>query len=140
MNSQLELFDLIGIIAHKRYVTAERKLSVLGFNHTEARLLTLLSQNGAVTQDELSAFLTVDRSNAGRSLKKLEAGGYISRRKDASDKRTYIVHITKKGTDAVGQIAKVKESLAKELFRNLNAADVKTIVRLLQSASLDERG
>ncbi len=138
MNSQLELFDLIGIIAHKRYVTAERKLSVLGFNHTEARLLTLLSQKDAVAQDELSASLTVDRSNAGRSLKKLEAGGYISRRKDASDKRTFIVHITKKGTEAVGQISKVKESLAKELFRNLNAADVKAVVRVLQRASLDE--
>ena len=41
MEHVLELFDAIGVLARRRYQTAERHFARLGLNHSEARLLTL---------------------------------------------------------------------------------------------------
>ncbi len=135
----LALFDLIGVLARRRYQTAERYFSTLGFNHTEARLLTLLRQErGMATQDALSNMLNVDRSNAGRALKSLEQRGYIERCKHETDKRTNVVRMTAKGTGAVTDIAKLKTKMVEGFFGNLTEAEAGEIVGLLRKAHLDE--
>ena len=95
---RIELFELIGALARRRYQAAERSYAPLGLNHTEARLLTMLAgEGGAATQDALSRRLFVDRSNAGRAFKRLEQAGYVGRRKDDADNRTNLVDITAEG-------------------------------------------
>ncbi len=110
MDNFLTLFDLIGVLARRRYQIAERYFSALGLNHTEARLLTLLGrEGGTATQETLSNLIFVDRSNVGRALQRLEQGGYIERRKDDVDKRTNLVQITAKGHRTVGELSKLTE-------------------------------
>lgn len=132
MDNLLTLFDLIGVLARRRYQMAEQTFSTLGLNHTEARLLTLLHQKGgAATQEALSAMMFVDRSNAGRAMKSLEQKGYIERRKDAGDKRTNLVHITAKGSKAVTEISKLKVSMAQRFFGDLSDEEAGAIVETL---------
>ena len=129
------LFDLIGELARRRYQAAERAFSALGLNHTEARLLTLLHQEGgAAMQDTLSARLLVDRTNAGRALQHLEQDGYILRRKDESDKRANLVRITGKGRKTVAEISKLRKKMAQSFFGDLKADEAATIVTLLSKA------
>ena len=74
-----DLFELIGVLARRRYHAADRSYASLGLNHTEGRLLTMLDADpGAATQDALSRRLLVDRSNAGRAFKRLEQAGYVA--------------------------------------------------------------
>ncbi|MCJ9428619.1 MarR family winged helix-turn-helix transcriptional regulator [Kordiimonas marina] len=135
MDSFLTLFDMIGTLARRRYQAAERSFVVLGLNHTEARLLTLLNEaGGKTTQDKLSAGLLIDRSNAGRALKRLEADGYIRREKDATDKRTNHVAMTKKGEQAVSDIAKLRVQMAERFFLDLKPDEAQKVVTLLQKA------
>ena len=91
-----------------------------------------------MTQDALSALLTIDRSNAGRSLKKLESSGYIVRHKDELDKRTNVVTITDKGRKLVPRVKEIKEELVSTLFRDLDEKDANVIVQLLRKAFPDE--
>lgn len=135
MKSYLELFDVFGAVGQKRFRTAERALSTVGFNHTEARLLMLLGQNDGATQDDLSAQLFVDRSNAGRSLKRLETDGYVERKRDSQDRRTNTVFITKKGLAATRKIAKIRDAIAHELFQALSENEAETVLRLLRRVS-----
>jgi len=135
MDSFLTLFDMIGTLARRRYQAAERAFAALGLNHSEARLLSLLHEaDGKTTQDKLSAGLLIDRSNAGRALKKLEAEDYIRREKDAADKRTNHVTITKKGEKAVNDIAEMRVGMAERFFLDLEEKDAEKIVALLQKA------
>lgn len=139
MNSFLTLFDLIGVLAHRRYQTVERRLSPFGFNHTEARLLSLLAQeDGVVTQDELSDMLFVDRSNAGRALKRLERDDYIVRRRDDADKRAHLVAITEKGREASQTISGVKEEITQSFFRDLTKKEADAAVKILKKALSEE--
>lgn len=135
MSHFLTLFDLIGTLARRRYLTAERRFSALGLNHTEARLLTLLKEaGGEITQDDLSQQLIIDRSNAGRALKCLEETGYISRHKTASDKRTNLVKISDQGRKAAADIAAIKIDMAQAFFGELSEEEAGTIVSLLAKA------
>ena len=132
MDNYLQLFDLVGELARRRYQVAERHFSTLGLNHTEARLLTLLkAAEGQSSQESLSNSLIVDRTNAGRALKALEARGYISRKKGDVDKRTNIVHITAKGSAAAGEIAVLKTRIVESFFGDLSESDATTILALL---------
>jgi DNA-binding MarR family transcriptional regulator len=139
MNNFLTLFDLIGVLARRRYQTAERYFSTLGLNHTEARLLNLLDrENGAATQDALSNMLYVDRSNAGRALKSLEQEGYIERFQSNTDKRTNLVQITARGRETVAEIAKLKEKMIQNFFGELNETEAGQVIDLLRKVNPDE--
>jgi DNA-binding MarR family transcriptional regulator len=136
MNSFLTLFDQIGELARRRHQSAERSYAALGLNHTEARLLMILSheEGGAAAQDTLSNRLSVDRSNAVRALQRLEHDGYVLRRKDDADKRANFVQLTPKGRQAFTEIAKVRKKIAQSFFGDLQADEAATIVALLQKA------
>lgn len=140
MSSYSILFDLIGVLARRRYQIGERCFAPLGLNHTEARLLTLLNQEGgAAHQDGLSSMLTVDRTNAGRALNSLELKGYVTRRVDVKDKRTKTVHMAAAGREAVGQIAKLREKMAASFFGDLTETQAETAVDLLKNALESQR-
>ncbi len=141
MDGFLTLFDMIGVLARRRYQAAERSFSSLGLNHTEARLLSLLRQAGsAVTQEALSGQIHVDRTNAGRALKRLEQDGYVARRRDESDKRTNFVQITAKGRLAATEIAKLKKKMAQSFFGDLTEEEAGAIAKRLEKAMPDEAG
>ena len=135
MDAFSELFDLIGELARRRYQAAERSFAILGLNHTEARLLTLLDRaGGAESQEVLSGMIFVDRSNAGRALKGLETGGLIERRKDVNDKRTNIVSITVKGRASVIEISRLRCEMAKGFFGEMKTNEASEIVQSFRRA------
>jgi DNA-binding MarR family transcriptional regulator len=135
MSHRLDLFELIGALARRRYQAAERSYASLGLNHTEARLLTMLdNEAGAATQDALSRRLSVDRSNAGRAFKRLEQAGYVGRRKDDADNRTNLVDITAKGRDAAAEVNRLRNEMARTFFAELTEADAATVATLLRKA------
>jgi DNA-binding MarR family transcriptional regulator len=139
MDNLLALFDLVGVLARRRYQTAERYFSAIGLNHTEARLLTLLhQQGGTATQDALSNMLFLDRSNAGRAMKRLEHDGYVERCKHDADKRTNLVQMTANGRAAVAQIATLKSKMARDLFGDLADEEAGQILGLLGSPHKDQ--
>jgi MarR family transcriptional regulator, transcriptional regulator for hemolysin len=138
-DSLLALFDLIGELARRRYQAAERHFSALGLNHTEARLLTLLCQaEGRAAQDALSNGLSVDRTNAGRALQRLERDGYILRRTAGADRRAKLVEITPKGRAAVLRISRLRKEIARSFFGGLEQDEATVIVNLLGKALADE--
>jgi DNA-binding MarR family transcriptional regulator len=133
MSPRLDLFELIGALARRRYQTAERSYAPLGLNHTEARLLKMLDDEaGATTQDALSRRLFVDRSNAGRAFKRLEQAGYVRRRKDDADSRSNLVDITPKGRKAAADVNRLSDEMARSFFGDLTDADAATVVALLR--------
>ena len=133
-----ELFDLIGQLARRRHQAGERGFATLGLNHTEARLLTLLQrEDGQAAQDALCGQLTVDRTNAGRALQRLEGAGYIVRAKDSADRRAKAVRLTAEGRKKARAIAQLRAQIARTFFGDLTqreAAGVAALFRRLLSS------
>lgn len=133
-----ELFDLIGELARRRYQAGERGFAALGLNHTEARLLTLLArEGGTAAQDALCGQLTVDRTNAGRALQRLETAGLVARKKDRGDQRAKTVRLTAEGRKMTRAIAYLRAQIARSFFGALTpqeAAGAAALFRRLLSS------
>lgn len=135
VDGYVALFDLIGVLARRRYQEAVKEFAALGLTHTEARLLTLLSAvNGAAAQETLTGGLVVDRTNAGRALQRLERDGLVVRAKDTADKRAKVVRMTDAGRHAAARITAMKPHMARAFFRDLEESDAGAAVALLQKA------
>lgn len=141
MDAFFTLFDLIGVLARRRYQTAEQCFAPLGLNHTEARLLSLLCQaGGSAPQDTLTKSLTIDRTNAGRGLKRLEQEGYLVRESNSEDKRANRVKITAKGRKLVSEISKLRKKIAQTFFGELKEKEAQQAIALLsKSLSAEEQ-
>ena len=136
MNPRVELFNLIGVLATRRFQEGERAFASLGLKHTEARLLTLLTEHkGQAKQDVLSAMVHVDRSNVGRALKGLEQKRLVSRSKDNDNGKTYLVTLTERGREATKQLVGLREEMAMRLFGSLTEEEASAAFSLLQNCA-----
>lgn len=129
-------FLLRNIIKNMRKVL-DKEIAGFGIGHSEMRLLSMLYESGNCKQDDLISKIEVDRSNVGRSLKKLEKQEYIAREKDSNDFRSYNVIITKKGLEIKPELMRIKENIEKTLSSNLNKKEVQNLLKLLTTLDLN---
>jgi DNA-binding MarR family transcriptional regulator len=66
-------------------------------------LLTLFHCDGA-SQEKISDALKIDKTTTAKAIKKLETGGYVTRKIDSGDKRAYKVYLTQKALDIIPYI------------------------------------
>ena len=129
------LFDAIGAMARRRHTRADSALIALGLNHTEARLLTLLQQEGgSASQDVLSSRIFVDRTHAGRALKHLQQEGFVARRTSEADRRANVVQLTPKGRKAAGLLVRQRKTMAHGFFGDLTAEEAGVAADLIEKA------
>lgn len=134
MSVRTDLFNLIGVLARRRFQEGERAFATLGLNHTEARLLTLLSENGgSAKQDALSTRVNVDRSNVGRALKKLEQMQLVTRRQDCDNGKTFFVNMTDDGKVMAQRILTLREEMAQRFFASLSDEEAEAAFSILQN-------
>ena len=97
-------FSLLG----RRWRRAmEADLSAAGLTDaTWVPLVHLNETGGGITQKELAGLVGVDGSSLVRVLDILEREGLIERRRDESDGRARLIHLTSQGERRVGLIRK----------------------------------
>lgn len=127
------LFDLLGELARRRYQLAEQNFALVGLNHTEARILSLLSQfGGESSQDDIAQKMNVDRSNVGRALKNLETRGLVDRSRSDEDKRAFLIKLTSEGCDFIDQIASIKNRTVNSFFGSMSEDEAAVVYGLLK--------
>ena len=122
------LLALLGQHAMRRLRAAhtEHKLSPRQFH-----LLGLLHDRGALTQRDLGMLMDVDPSILVTLLNPLEADGYLSRERDADDRRRHVVTITRRGEEQLERAAQAQRDAEDELFAGLTKTQRAQLRRLL---------
>src|SRR5215210_5215217 len=122
------LLALLGQQAMRRLRAAhtEHKLSPRQFH-----LLGLLHERGALTQRELGALMDVDPSILVTLLNPLEADGYLSRQRDADDRRRHVVTIARRGEKQLERAAQAQRDAEDELLAGLTKTQRAQLRRLL---------
>ena len=101
-------FLLAQIGAHAATQFGER-LKSLRLTRPHAGILRLIGLSPGLSQQELARRLAILPSQLVALLDELEKRGFIERRQDATDRRTYALHLTTSGrdlTERVGRIAR----------------------------------
>ena len=122
------LLALLGQYAMRRLreTHTEHKLSPRQFH-----LLGLLHDRGPTGQRELANLMDIDRSALVVLLNPLESDGYISRTRDADDRRRHLVSLTPAGKKPLDRAAQAQRDVEDELFASLTSSQRTQLRELL---------
>ncbi len=94
-------------------------------------LAELSRRPNGVTMGELSSMLMVSNGNLTGLAKRLQDDGLILRTPMPTDKRTYILFITRKGKTAFEAMAVQHEKWVEGLFSSLDEQDITDLMTIL---------
>ncbi|MDR1069207.1 MAG: MarR family transcriptional regulator [Gracilibacteraceae bacterium] len=121
------------------HATPDGKSGGLGIGLKQGIILKILLERDGLTQRELTRFLQITSSSCGELIAKLEQGGYVRRKANVSDRRTFDVFLTESGRALGEKYRDESREILEEWGGNLTAAEKERLFRLLTklSAGLD---
>jgi DNA-binding MarR family transcriptional regulator len=122
------LLALLGQDAMRRLRAAH---TAVNLSPRQFQLLGLLHDNGPLAQRDLGEAMGVDPSLLVTMLNPLEDAGFVSRRRDATDRRRHSVLITEGGASHLATAARAQREAEDELFAGLDADRREQLRRLL---------
>jgi DNA-binding MarR family transcriptional regulator len=117
-----------------RLMRGEFRRQATGLQLTPAlsRLLLYVDQRPGCSQAELAAYLDVTSVTIGRMIDRLERCGYLLRRADANDRRTFRIHLGKAARPLVGRMNTIVTSMTRHATRGLTRAECDALMQTLQ--------
>ena len=87
------------------YINQELESYKIG--SSQLHFLNMLYQKDGINQEYLAHHLNKDKATSARAIKKLEEEGYVIRKRDDFDKRSYAIFLTKKSKDLMPVFRKI---------------------------------
>ena len=105
--------------------TFEKNISNMGIHHSQHHLLMYIAKEGEVaTQKQIAEKFRITPAAVARSLKTLEAEGYIERSSIEDDCRCNKISITDKGKDIVQRSHILFKETYRALFEGFTDEDI----------------
>src|SRR5215471_6367784 len=116
--------------AHAALAFGER-LTLLDLKPHHAGILRMLGSNPGLTQQALSELLGVFPSQLMHLLDFLQKRQLIERREAPGDRRSYRLHLTRKGRSTLARIGELTQELESDFFAALSVAETRLLQDLL---------
>ncbi|MBQ0720811.1 MAG: MarR family transcriptional regulator [Gammaproteobacteria bacterium] len=109
----------IGLLYRAMMKALETETAPLGIGSGRISYMFMLYINEGMTQQEMANRLQADKGAVARTLAQLEEQGYVSRRRDPSDKRVTRVYLTDKSKALQGDLEKAVERVITRLNEDI---------------------
>jgi len=100
--------------------------------HGPRRFLAEIALTPGLTQEEVSERLLMDKTTTARAVKQLENGGYITRTRDAADRRRYILNPTEKGGQVLPRVLEAWRECHLALAEGFTDEELEVALAMLQ--------
>jgi len=107
---------------------------LLGMHMRHLMSLSYVRDHNGGPQQELAEALCMDANNVVLLLNELEQLGYVSRRRDPSDRRRHLVDLTPAGAKALNHAEHRQETIEDDVLGALDDEERATLWRLLGQA------
>ncbi|KNZ43405.1 MarR family winged helix-turn-helix transcriptional regulator [Acetobacterium bakii] len=104
-------------------------LDELGLTYTQYIAMMVLWEHKTINVKSLGEFLYLDSGTITPLLKRLEAAGFIVRKRDSNDERNVIVSLTLKGEELKEPASKIPEKISKCL--PISDEEARTLYQIL---------
>lgn len=111
-----------------------RELGRIGLDVKQHAVLTVLADEGPMTQQGMGLRLGIDRTTVVSVVDGLDENGLVERRRSPTDRRAYLLTLTRSGRQAQRRGQRLVEGAEKRLFGGLSEEERETIVELLARA------
>jgi len=119
-----------------RRVYAAATPELMGMNLKQVTMLAALRDQGELPQNTLCDMMKLTQNTVVTWLNELEDAGYVSRIRDAEDRRKHNVALTEKGATALERAETELRRLEDEVLSGLSA-DERTQLRKLLAKAVD---
>ena len=121
-----------GLMVNK---SAHRYFSLHGITETQFNLLMQLKYtiSDGLSQAALSKRLVVNKADMTGVIDRLEKRKFVERSADKSDRRVNLIRITKNGREILLKVEKVYFEEVQRLLAGCSKADIKTVIRGLET-------
>jgi DNA-binding MarR family transcriptional regulator len=127
-----EVIDLVGSVARRVRLAANRDLGPLGVTWAQVRALRVLARcDGRVRMSELAERLGIARRSTTSVVDDLAARGLVERSGDPADRRAVEVEVSADGWRLLDELRTRRRAAAHELTAALSAAELATLRDLL---------
>lgn len=118
--------------AHRRLF--ERKMASIGVHRSQHRILMYLAEHRgeAISQKDIAARFDISPAAITVTLKKLEAGGYITRRTLKDDNRVNMVTATDKALAVVEKTKQFSDELEEVIFADFSDRELECFAASLE--------
>jgi DNA-binding MarR family transcriptional regulator len=123
--------QLLFVATQAAQALAVERLEPLGLSPRAWGVLSTLAESGPLTQIDLGTTLSIDRTAMVYLLDELEDTGLVERIRNRSDRRSYLIHLTPKGSRTQQQAAKELAGQSDKLLEPLDADERLRLVELL---------
>ena len=123
-------FRMIRLEARMQVAVAER-LRRIGVSIPQCDILTTLTEQEGVSQQELAKRLYVTKGNISGLLDRLESAGFVERREAAADRRQYSIYLTEAGRAMAQRAIAVQMKWIASTLGRMAEADLEALETLL---------
>jgi MarR family transcriptional regulator for hemolysin len=103
----------------------------LGLTRAQWRVLGQLRRREGINQTELAEILEVETITLGRHIDRLEAKGWVERRRDPADRRVWRLYLKEKAQPVLDQMRKLSEATRQEALGGIPEAEREQLIELL---------
>lgn len=127
----LELGRHISVLYRYGRAYMEQLVEDMNIGSSQYSFLFYLYNHDGAIQDEISTFLSVDKTTTTRAIHKLEKLGYVTRVKDELDQRKNKIFLTEAGWALKVQLKKASKEWQNVLLKGLSESEIRNLGQLL---------
>jgi MarR family transcriptional regulator for hemolysin len=119
----LRIGFLVHDVSRLRRNTFDQFMKPLGVTRSQWWVIAHLSRQDGMMQTELATLLDIGKVTLGGLVDRLEIGGWIQRRPDASDRRVKRVFLTEKSIALLREMRSVERVLNQSILKGFSDAE-----------------
>ena len=116
----------ISVIYRHLQIYLNQEFTAYGFGSGQYLFFVHISHHEGITQKELSCHLAIDKATTAKAIKKLSRLGYLRSEQDETDRRSYKLYLTDKGTAILPEVRRIMRNTMEVLSRGLEEEQIGT--------------
>ncbi|GFZ32230.1 MarR family transcriptional regulator [Clostridium zeae] len=130
-----EVLREIGTLSRSIHSISDNKFKELNLQKGQFIYLTRICEHPGINFIDLTVLLKIDKTSTTKAIQKLEAEGYIERKKDLNDKRVIRLYPTKKGLESYDYIIDQENKNIETCFKDFSEDDKSIVIELIMKMS-----
>lgn len=123
---------LIADVARMMRSAFDRRVRRIGLTRAQWQVLSLLHRRPGLSQSELAEMLEVERATAGRMIDRLEQKGWLVRRRDPADRRTWRLHLTAEAEEVQAEMGMIAARMIDDAMGALRPGEREALTEMLE--------
>lgn len=127
----MPLTRMITLLARKNQRCIAEALKEYEITAAEQPFFVAIVQSDGITQEELTAIVSVDKAATARAVRSLEDKGYLIRRQNEKDKRQNLIYPTDKMRFLFPSLEQTLLEMSARVTEGLSVQEMETVYRSL---------